>query len=96
MYVKAGLAGSNFFFRTYNGFSNRRIWRIPPRNSQSSATPLGTLAESIEHSDHAEGARCASLWVAQAREILEGRKVGTGVTADVGSLHRNAVDVALR
>ena len=31
MYVKSGLAGSNFFFRTYNGFSNRRLRRIRPK-----------------------------------------------------------------
>jgi hypothetical protein len=30
--VKSALAGSNFFFRTYNGFSNRRLRQIRPEN----------------------------------------------------------------
>ena len=47
--MKSALAGSNFFFRTYNGFSDRRLCRIWARNSQSPSMILGTLTNSIEN-----------------------------------------------
>jgi hypothetical protein len=43
--AKSRLTGSNFFSRTYNGFSDRRLCRIRARNSRFLVVSLGTLRE---------------------------------------------------
>ena len=93
--VKSALAGSNFFLRTYNGFFN------PPHVTNSSEK----FAILCDHSGHTRREASRIRIMQRARVVRRcglrkpvGRKerLATAVTADVGSLHRNAVDVALR
>jgi hypothetical protein len=65
VYVKSALAGSNFFFRTYNGFSNRRLRQLQLENRlilHSQAHESGhTREEASIIRGPADGARRASL-----------------------------------